>query len=132
MLWSEQERPLRPVLLIGYADNLSASRCARHFRRLGWEVHLAADANDARRLATRLVPHLTVLDAELPQEGGWACCARLTREDTRLRVVLLTGEVQQADRERASAVGAAGLVRRDDAPEALAGLVYERHFAEAV
>ena len=53
---------------------------------------MAPTGFDARRIAERLSPHLTVLDAETPGENGWETCARLGMENPRLRVVLLAAE----------------------------------------
>jgi ActR/RegA family two-component response regulator len=52
----------RPRMVIAYTDSAHAALTARHFRRLGWEVHLASSETDAQRLAQLLAPAVVVVD----------------------------------------------------------------------
>ena len=127
MFGTDLDRPLRPVMLLGYADCAHASRCARYFRRLGWEVHMVPGGLDARHTAERVSPHVIVLDVDTAD--GWQTGRGF---DAHPRVVLLAADVAASSRQRAEAVGALAVVRRDDAPEALVDLIYGQRLAEAV
>jgi ActR/RegA family two-component response regulator len=52
----------RPRMVIAYSDSAHAAQTARHFRRLGWEVHLANSETDAQRQAQLLAPAVVVVD----------------------------------------------------------------------
>ena len=103
----------RPRMIVAYADSAHAALSARHFRRLGWEVHLASSGPDARQLAHVLSPQVVVLDTQLPDESGWLTCAKLILANGAQRVVLVSAEVTSEEARMAKAVGAAALVRRD-------------------
>jgi len=132
MVTDNSGHPARPRLLLGYTDSAHASRCARHFRRLGWEVHLVAAAAEAQRLAGELLPHTIVLDADLPDESGWLSAAKILLTRPAQRIFLLVDEPNQRLDERAASLGVAGLVRRDQGPEALATLIHDRQLSVAV
>jgi CheY-like chemotaxis protein len=106
------EKPLsfRPRMVLAYADSARAALNARHFRRLGWEVHLASSGPEARRLVHALRPQIVLLDADLRGESGWLTCAKLTLGCTGQRVILVDEEATPAREELAEIVGAAGLV----------------------
>ncbi len=122
----------RPRLLLGYTDSAHASRCARHFRRLGWEVHLVASGAEAERLAAELLPHPIVLDVDLPDASGWLSAAQILQIRPAQRIFLLVDEPNERLDERAAGLGVAGVVRRDQGPEALAMLVHDRQLSVAV
>jgi CheY-like chemotaxis protein len=122
----------RPRLLLGYSDSAHAARCVRHFRRLGWEVHMVASGAEAQRLAYEIVPHLIVLDVDLPDETGWLSAAKILLLQPAHRVVLLAADVAPHFQERAESLGVAAVVWREDGPEALASLIYAGSFSVAV
>jgi CheY-like chemotaxis protein len=122
----------RPRLVLGYTDSAHASRCVRHFRRLGWEAHMVASGAEAQRLATELLPNVIVLDVDLPDESGWQTAAKILLGQRAPRVLLLASEADEGLDERARSLGAAALVRRDLEPETLASLVFDRQFSVAV
>jgi DNA-binding NarL/FixJ family response regulator len=109
----------RPRLVLAYADSAHAALSGRHFRRLGWEVHLASTGPEARRLAQALAPSIVVLDTDLREESGWLTCAKLIQERPGQRVVLLGSDLSPEAHEFAAFVGAAALVSRDAGPNAL-------------
>src|SRR5688500_1750340 len=113
MFWSDQERPSRPRMLLAYSDSAYASRCVRHFRRLGWEVRMVASGVEAQRLVEQVAPHVVVLDVDLADETGWLSSAKMLMRRPELKVVLTTGEGQAHFFERAATLGAAGAIRRE-------------------
>lgn len=125
-------RTSRPRLLLGYSDSAHAARCVRQFRRLGWEVHMVASGAEAQRLAYELVPHLVVLDIDLPDESGWLSAAKILLLQPAQRIVLIATDADPRHQDRAAALGVAAVVQRHNGPEALASLLYAGSFSVAV
>jgi DNA-binding response OmpR family regulator len=119
------EKPLsfRPRMVLAYADSAHAALSCRHFRRLGWEVHLASSGTEARRLARALAPAVVVLDTQLRDESGWLTCAKLVAERPGQKVVLVGVGLTPESYRFAHFVGAAALVNRDEGAAALVGEV---------
>ncbi len=82
--------------------------------RLGYEVIVARDGEEALRLARERRPALAVLDVSMPKLDGVEVTRRLRAEDgTRaLPVILLSALVQPADLERGLAAGASAYLRK--------------------
>jgi DNA-binding response OmpR family regulator len=125
--WSMNDRP---CLILGYVKSEFASRWGRFFRRQGWEVHLAADAGEARRLTHSLVPTAVVLDVEMPDETGWLAAAKLTQEWPDVKVLLVGGRAPKRTTDIAD-VGAAAWLGRDDDPELALGKLMGRRLVNA-
>ena len=106
----------RPCLVLAYVYSEFASRWGRFFRRQGWEVHLAADAAEARRLTAALSPTAVVLDVDMPDESGWLASAKLTAEQPDAKV-LLVGSRSPKRASDVTEVGATAWLERDDDPE---------------
>lgn len=122
----------RPRLLFAYADSAFAAAAARCFRRLGWEAHLVASAEEVQRLVEAYAPEVLVLDVELPDESGWLTSAKVALSHPRQRIILLAAERVDAEGERAAQVGATAIVARCDGVSALVQAVYGRGCARAV
>ena len=120
----------RPCLILGYVKSEFASRWGRYFRRQGWEVHLAAIADEARRLASVLAPLAVVLDVEMPDESGWLAAAKLTRERPDVKVLLVGSRAPKRTTDIAD-VGAAAWLDRDDEPELALGKLTGRRLITA-
>ena len=116
-------RSIRPRMVVAYADSVHAVLSARHFRRLGWEVHLASSGPDARRLADALAPEIVILDTQLPDESGWLTCAKLILENGAQKIVLVSAEATDEEQRLAETVGAAALVSRETGVPGLVGEV---------
>lgn len=101
----------RPRLLLVYADSVHAAQSSRYFRRHGWDVHVATNGEEAFRKVGALAPAAVVLDSDLPTEGAWQTCAKITHGNPGAKVVILAGQDNSAS-ERAQQVGAAALVSR--------------------
>jgi len=104
-------------MVVAYADSAHAALSARHFRRLGWEVHLASSGPDARRMAHALAPKVVILDTQFPDESGWLTCAKMMLASGVQTVVLVSAAVTSEEIRLAETVGAAALVsRHNDVP----------------
>ncbi len=121
-MFAPQDKSLgrRPLLVLAYADSYYAALSCRHFRRLGWEVHLAPGGVEARRLAHTLGPAVVVLDTDLRDESGWLTCDKLRREIPDQNVVLVSENPTDEGRRFAAFVGARSLVCRGGGAGALA------------
>jgi DNA-binding response OmpR family regulator len=108
---SEYNRTTPPCLVLAHSDGVYKAAIARGFRRLGWDVYLADDGPEVRRLVAMLEADAVILDAELPGESGWLTCAKLTAEQPFAKVVLISSEPGPRNRQFAAFVGACALVR---------------------
>jgi DNA-binding response OmpR family regulator len=79
-----------PVVLVEDHDD-TREMLSLHLQSLGYEVHTAADGEQALRLIEQLKPSAVIADLNLPGHDGYevARFARCTREDVRL--IALTG-----------------------------------------
>jgi DNA-binding response OmpR family regulator len=116
----------RPRLLLAYANSAQAARLARYFRRLGWEVHMAPGAIEARRLTDIYGPQVIILEAALAEATGLLPL----RPEQRL-ILLAEARTPQAD-ELVNTTGAAAIVLRGDGMENLLRAVYGHDLAQAV
>ena len=121
----------RPRLVFAYADSAHAARCGRFFRRHGWETHLVASAEEARRLVDRFAPEAVVLDTQLSDESGWLTCAKITAQNPDLKVILLGSPPADLD-EKLDQVGGWSMVSHEDGVEALASEVLGRRYVYAM
>jgi DNA-binding response OmpR family regulator len=128
---TQQPLKFRPRLVLAYADSAHAALSARHFRRLGWEVHLASSGPDARRLARTLAPAVVILDTQLPDESGWLTCAKMALENGAQKVVLVSSAVTAEEQRLAALVGAAAVVERRDGVPALVDRVMDKALPHA-
>ena len=114
----------RRVLVV--EDNEDSRLSLRELiRRLGHDVHEAADGVAGVESAVRLAPDLALIDIGLPGIDGYEVARRLREHPVgrRLRLVALTGYGLPEDRERAMAAGFdLHLVKPVD-PQALATLL---------
>jgi CheY-like chemotaxis protein/nitrogen-specific signal transduction histidine kinase len=100
-------RAYRSVLVVDDAED-HRLLAAHALRKVGFEVHLAKDGEDALQIAGRIRPDLVLMDARLPGIDGYTACERLLAlpECRGARVVMVTGAVFPDSVERARAVGA--------------------------
>jgi CheY-like chemotaxis protein len=102
----------RPRVVFAHSEARYLARAEEEFGRRGWEVFPAGSGPQVRRLVRRVRPQLVVLEAELPEESGWLTCAKLTREQPKLAVVLVSGLVGSWEESFGRFVGAARVVER--------------------
>lgn len=91
----------------------------------GFEVHLAADGEEALKQATDLRPDVVVLDVMMPRLDGLEVARRL-RADPRtcaMRLVLVSARAQDEDLRRGQDMGADAYVTKPFEPDDLVGVV---------
>ena len=96
-----------PRLLIVEDNEASREGLARHLRRKGFEVLLAADGQQGLEAARNGAPDLVLMDMSLPVLDGWEATRQL-KADERTRgipVIALTAHAMAGDREKALAAG---------------------------
>lgn len=73
----------------------------------GYDVHTAADAEEAMRLLEGFTPHLILMDLQLPGMDGLELTRRLKSDPARHAIVIiaLTAYAMIGDREKALAAG---------------------------
>jgi ActR/RegA family two-component response regulator len=103
----------RPRMVLVYGDSLFASKCSRDFRRQGWAVHMAADVDEACRLADELTPLVVVVDGASSQADAQTC-GRIVQRCPGQATVLLT-----VDGAHQPALEPIRISRRDHVNEAL-------------
>ncbi len=81
----------------------------------------AADGISALEIAQRELPDLALLDIALPGLSGLELCARLKSDPTTaaMPVFIVTGLLQQTERQSAEAAGATGFIAKPFSPIAL-------------
>jgi len=89
----------------------------------GWEIRCTASGRDAVALAAANPPDAILLDVEMPALNGPATLAALREEPAcaTVPVLFLTAHDRPEELERLRALGAAGVLAKPFALEALAG-----------
>lgn len=116
---------IKPLMVLAHPDEAFSASARGHFRRLGWEVHLAISGGEARRLAQALNPDVVLLGVDWPGESGWLICDKLNREHPGRRVVLVAGRIEPEMNQFADFVGASGIVGEQDGMQMLVDEVYD-------
>jgi len=97
-----------PILLV--EDDVETRLAYRALlEHAGWNVHEAADGEQALRLVDDLLPRAAIIDISIPGMDGWETTRRL-KLDERTRdvpVLLVTGHALDEDRQRAQDLGCA-------------------------
>jgi CheY-like chemotaxis protein len=90
MLWKMSGLPVYRLLV---CDDSSIERkgLAVYFRSAGYEVHEAADGEDAVRQLKSLKVDLLLLDLQMPREDGFEVLNYVHEHRQALPVILLTG-----------------------------------------
>jgi CheY-like chemotaxis protein len=109
----------RNRVVVSLNDTVFGAWIARRLRRLGWGVHLARSAEEARRLSREFSPQVVVLETRLPDETGWLTCEKILRDDPTIKVVLVASQPERKGQAFAEFVGAAALISQEDGVQAL-------------
>ena len=114
-------------LLIVEDDADFAAVLARAMTRRGFDVALAHDANDARKVAETFAPSHAVVDLKLPGESGLKVVEHLASLASAPAIVVLTGYASIATAVEAVRLGARHyLAKPADADEILAALLRDQ------
>ena len=76
-------------------------------------VGLAADGEEAVRLAGEQRPDVVLMDISMPLMDGIEAAGAIRTADDGVRILMLTGSNSRADVDRARKAGAAGYVTKD-------------------
>src|SRR5688500_12160580 len=85
-------------LLVVDDDDAIRATLERSLTAEGYAVDVAADGNEALRMARDRTPDLVVLDLMLPGLSGLDVCRRLRAAEQQLPILLLTARDAVADR----------------------------------
>jgi CheY-like chemotaxis protein len=92
-----------PKILLVDDNEVNRDMLSRRLQRRGFEVLLAVDGAQGIEVAKNQLPHLVLMDMDLPVMDGWEATRRL-KEDRRTRaipVIALTAHALQSERDRA-------------------------------
>ncbi|MBA2445682.1 MAG: response regulator [Nocardioidaceae bacterium] len=91
----------------------------------GFEVHLAADGEEALKQAVELMPDVIVLDVMMPRLDGLEVARRLRADPQTagIRLVLVSARAQAVDLQRGEDMGADAYVTKPFEPDDLVGVV---------
>jgi PAS domain S-box-containing protein len=94
-------------VLIADDNQDAAETLAMLLRMSGHEVHVAHDGDDALALASRLQPHIAVLDIGMPNLSGYEVAKRIRGEvwGEPMTLIAVTGWGQEEDRRLARSAG---------------------------
>lgn len=113
-----------PILVVD--DNVTNLKLVEYLlQSRGYEVAIAADAEEALREIARRRPRLILMDLQLPGVDGFELTHRLKSDPaTRgILIVAITSYAMKGDRERALAAGCDGYVAKPIDTRALPELV---------
>lgn len=86
-------------VLIADDDELVRDLVEAKLVKLGWNVSVARDGNDALAIARQLLPDAVVLDWMMPGRSGVEVCRELRRDPSTkdLRIILVTAKATEDD-----------------------------------
>lgn len=105
-------RAKAPRLILGLMGPGGPAELAEAFRKEGWDVVMAANGEEARRLAHHKRTKAVVMPVVNGQESGLLTCAKLVRTLPRVRVVLVGPADEETERFALFAGAAAYLPER--------------------
>ena len=94
----------------------------RYLSLEGYDVSLAANGNEALKLAQEWAPDLVVLDLMLPGVDGLEVCRQL-RKDSQVPIIMLTAKGDETDRIVGLELGADDYVTKPFSPRELVARV---------
>ena len=85
-------------------------------------VGVIADGRDVADAAARLQPVVIVMDLNLPNVSGLDVCRDVTRNNPRVKVIVITAMTDDAIRDEAMAAGASGFFQKSAADQLVAAI----------
>ncbi len=119
----------QPRVLVVDDDQVIRQLIGINLELEGFEVHMAADGEEALRQVIQVVPDVVVLDVMMPRLDGLEVARRL-RQDPRnrdLRIVMVSARAQAADLQRGEDTGVDAYITKPFEPDELVAVV--RRFA---
>jgi two-component system, OmpR family, phosphate regulon response regulator PhoB len=109
---------IRPQLLLVEDEPSLAQMLSYNLDKAGFEVHVAADGEEALLLLAEAKPDLVVLDWMLPGVSGLEICRQLRRRgDTgNLPIIMLTARGEETDKLRGLETGADDYITKPFSP----------------
>ncbi len=113
------------ILLVD--DDVGLRRLVRLTLGPDYDVIEANDGEEAVEITQREHPDLVFMDIRMPRLSGYEACRRIKEnpETANTKVVILTANMSDEDRERGAAVGADGYLTKPYSPLALLAKVEE-------
>jgi CheY-like chemotaxis protein len=113
------------ILLVD--DDMGLRRLVRLTLGPDYDVIEANDGEEAVEITQREHPDLVFMDIRMPRLSGYEACRRIKEnpETANTKVVILTANMSDEDRERGAAVGADGYLTKPYSPLALLAKVEE-------
>ncbi len=113
------------ILLVD--DDVGLRRLVRLTLGPDYDVIEANDGEEAVEIALREHPDLVFMDIRMPRLSGYEACRRIKEnpETSNAKVVILTANMSDEDREKGAAVGADGYLTKPYSPLALLAKVEE-------
>lgn len=113
------------ILLVD--DDVGLRRLVRLTLGPDYDVIEANDGEEAVEIALREHPDLIFMDIRMPRLSGYEACRRIKEnpETSNAKVVILTANMSDEDREKGAAVGADGYLTKPYSPLALLAKVEE-------
>jgi two-component system phosphate regulon response regulator PhoB len=95
-------------IVLAEDDRFLRRACETKLRQAGFEVHTAADGDEAVAVATQVVPDLLLLDLLMPKRDGLSVLRALRAEaQTRdIKVVILSNSSKELEMKNAAELGA--------------------------
>src|SRR6266568_4033946 len=109
---------MAPARVLVVDDEMVTEVVGRYLEREGFEVALAADGEEALRLAREQSPDLVILDLMLPKIDGLEVC-RALRRDSQVPIIMLTAKGEELDRIVGLELGADDYVVKPFSPREL-------------
>lgn len=112
-----------PVMLVGLTMALAS--------QVEFEVvHFSPNGADALDAVRQHLPHVAVLELNMPQMTGLQVANKITEEALQTKVVLYTSEINASEVLDAVKAGVCGVVTKDMPPELLSRCIHQAYMGE--
>lgn len=103
-------------ILVAEDDKFLISAYKAKLGKMGWEVRVAADGEEALEVLQGFVPDVILLDVVMPKLDGFAALAAIKKNPSlaNIPVLLASNLGQKEDLDKGKALGAAGYIVKAD------------------